>query len=263
MPEVQEVFRMATQKVRPDPGFVSRQDDYRRRQHRKRKVGAIVVAAAIGVAAVVIILETRRARDTSVPITSPSVNPADAAAEEVAMGFLDAFGAFDATQALGYFTDDSDITGLTSDITPLPDGVKNPDGLRLMTDWLQASGYEQTITSCEVSTLDSDTTVVCAFDFHGIRSDEIGRGPYSGSEFTITVRDGKIVRASLYWDTEKFSPQMWEPFAQWVSTTHPKDAAAMYEDGTLSNFRLTRASILLWEKNSRRYVQHVLKPDGP
>jgi hypothetical protein len=261
MPEVQEVFRMATQKVRPDPGFVDRQDDYRRRQQRRRKIGAIVVAAAIGVAAVVIILETHGARDTSVPITSPSVNPADAAAEEVAMGFLGAFGAFDAEQALGYLADDADITGLTSDITALH-GVKDPEGFRLMMDWLQASGYEQTITSCEASTVDSDTTVVCPFDFYGIRSDEIGRGPFSGSDFTITVRDGEIVRASLYWDTEKFSPQMWEPFAEWVSTTYPKDAAVMYEDETLSNFRLTRGSILLWEKNSRLYVQHVLKTEG-
>ncbi len=28
----------------------------------------------------------------------------------------------------------------------------------------------------------------------------------------------------MTWDIEKFSPQMWEPFADWVSTTYPKDA---------------------------------------
>ena len=102
-----------------------------------------------------------------------------------------------------------------------------------------------------------DTTVVCAFDFHGIRSEEIGRGPFSGSDFTITVRDGKISRASMSWDIEKFSPQMWEPFADWVSTTYPEDAAVMYQDATLGNFRLTEESIRLWEQHTRGYVEEV------
>jgi hypothetical protein len=47
MPEVQEVFRVATQKVRPDRGFVDRQHDHRRRQERRRKIGAFAVSAAI------------------------------------------------------------------------------------------------------------------------------------------------------------------------------------------------------------------------
>ena len=34
MPDVQEVFRMATQKIRPDPGFVDRQFDHQRRTAR-------------------------------------------------------------------------------------------------------------------------------------------------------------------------------------------------------------------------------------
>ena len=54
MPDVQEVFRMATQKVRPDPGALERQQIQQRRSTTRRKVGAYAVAAAlIGAIAVI------------------------------------------------------------------------------------------------------------------------------------------------------------------------------------------------------------------
>jgi len=56
MPDVQEVFRMATQKVRPEPGFVDRQFKEQRRRSRNRKVGALVAAAVIGIVAVVVVI---------------------------------------------------------------------------------------------------------------------------------------------------------------------------------------------------------------
>ena len=48
MPDVQEVFRMSTQKVRPDPGFTERQEQRQRRTARNRKLGAFAVVAVIG-----------------------------------------------------------------------------------------------------------------------------------------------------------------------------------------------------------------------
>ena len=52
MPEVQEVFRMATQKVRPDPGALERQQRGQRRRTVRRKMTAIgSVAALVAVAA--------------------------------------------------------------------------------------------------------------------------------------------------------------------------------------------------------------------
>jgi hypothetical protein len=56
-------------------------------------------------------------------------------------------------------------------------------------------------------------------------------------------------------DIEEFSPQMWEPFAEWVSTTYPADAAVMYEDETYSGVRLSEESIPLWERHIRGYVK--------
>ncbi|HEU4527278.1 MAG TPA: hypothetical protein VFT80_05060 [Actinomycetota bacterium] len=54
MPEVQEVFRMATQKVRPDPGALERQLSQQRQRTIRRKTGAVgLVAVLVGVIAVV------------------------------------------------------------------------------------------------------------------------------------------------------------------------------------------------------------------
>ena len=63
MPEVQEVFRMATQKVRPEPGFVERQNRNQRKRVRNRRLGAYALVAAIGVVATVVVI--RAADDTT------------------------------------------------------------------------------------------------------------------------------------------------------------------------------------------------------
>jgi alpha-acetolactate decarboxylase len=89
------------------------------------------------------------------------------------------------------------------------------------------------------------------------RSGELGLGPFGGGSFELVVRDGKIVNASQYWEIEKFSPQVWEPFAKWVSTAHAEDAAVMYTAESHTNVRLTEESIRLWELRTREYVEEV------
>ena len=252
MPDVREVYEMITKQKPPEPGALERQQKRQVRSARNKKIGAFVVAAVIGVLAIVLILRTHPGLDTTTPATgSTSLNPVGTA-EEVATRFLGAYGAFNAQQATTYLADDADLTGF------IGSGYsEGPAGLPRFMSFLEAQGYEQTITSCEGSPVGPDISVTCAFDFHAIRSDEIGRGPYSGSYFDFTVRDGKIVRASQHLETARFSPQMWEPFAHWVSTTYPKDAAVMYQDGTLTNYSLTQRSIGLWEQRTREYVKVV------
>jgi Tol biopolymer transport system component len=54
MPDVQEVFRMATQKVRPDPGALERQSQSQRRRSIRQRAGAYGLLAVLVIAAVVI-----------------------------------------------------------------------------------------------------------------------------------------------------------------------------------------------------------------
>lgn len=210
----------------------------------------------IGVTAVVLLLGGACDGGEDAPTTGQSPvatgapdDAAGATAEEVATGFVEAFGAFDVDEAISYLAEDADLSGI--------DQAEGTEHLRLLLSLLEAQGYTQMLNSCEelVSSA-SDTNLRCTFDFHGIRSDEIGLGPYSGSFFDLIVRDGEIVRASLYWETEEFSPQMWEPFAAWVSEEYPEDSAVMYQSGYTS-WQLTRESIRLWEQRSREYAQEM------
>ena len=70
MPEMQEVFRMATQKVRPDPGFVDRQHENQRRQSRRRKAGALALVAVLVVAGVVIYRSSMKGAAGPVRVTA-------------------------------------------------------------------------------------------------------------------------------------------------------------------------------------------------
>jgi hypothetical protein len=211
----------------------------------EQRVRRLAVVAAIALVAVACTPGTRDGQRVTAPADQPpTVYPADPKAKEIATSFVQAVGAFDAKRAVSYLADDAVI----------PEGLP-PEELPVLISFYEAQGYKQFLDPCRVTGSYSYGTVVrCPFDFHAIRSDEIGLGPYSGSHWDITIRDGEIVQASQYWEIKDFSSQMWEPFADWVSETYPKDFEVMYTGGG-TNFRLTEESIRLWERHSREYVE--------
>lgn len=163
---------------------------------------------------------------------------------------------------MAYLADDADISPLLKSVGAMgQEGGR--DEFRLLVSWLEAQGYKQildtrpqgrTLACEEQGSSASRATLRCEFAFHLLRSDEVGLGPFSGSYFDFTVRDGEIIRASTYWETAEFSPQLWEPFASWVSLAHPEDAAVMYVDETHSGARLTDESIRLWALHTGEYA---------
>jgi hypothetical protein len=211
------------------------------RMTTERGLPRLMIAAAIGLVACSG-PEDRPPAENVAPAEAPETT-----AKEVATGFLEAYGAFETDRAITYLAEDADLSGL---------GVGGTKQFGLLLSFFEAQGYEQMLAPCEETGSSSAGTYIrCPFDFHAIRSDEIGRGPYSGSYFDFTVLDGKIVRASNYFETAKFSPEMWEPFAEWVSTTYPDDATVMY-NATLTDYQLSEESIRLWERHSRGYVKN-------
>jgi hypothetical protein len=212
-----------------------------KRLDRRLLVGA-AAAVALVLIGVFVVFQTREA--------APE-------AEEVATSFVEAFGAFHAEQAISYLADDADISQVISSVGA--QGVEGTLGeFRLLLSLLEATGYKQMLDSCEdLGSSASGTSLRCTFDYHNFRSDEIGRGPFSGSSFSLIVRDGEIVQARMDFGIDEFSPQMWEPFAGWVSKAYPEDAAVMY-DGD-SGVRLTEESIGLWERHTQGYVEEVAR----
>ncbi|HUP15778.1 MAG TPA: hypothetical protein VM848_06990 [Acidimicrobiia bacterium] len=168
---------------------------------------------------------------------------------DVATAFVEAFGAFDSGKAASYLAADANLGGF------------GEDGEGMMADmrWREASGFKLLLDSCVATTTEpSGTSVRCAYDYHGIRSDEIGLGPYGGSWFDIRVQDGKIVSVSdnIQFMSNGFSSEMWEPFTRWITETYPENVAIMYDASKIMN-QFTEASATLWEQRSREYVEIV------
>src|SRR5712691_2099741 len=74
MPDVHEVFRLATQTVRPDPGALRRQEARQRRAVRNRRLGAIAMVAAIA-AALALVFTVIRPSGGAMPATQPPPTP--------------------------------------------------------------------------------------------------------------------------------------------------------------------------------------------
>lgn len=218
------------------------------RPNRRLLIGA--AAVALLVVGAFVVYQSRDDEGTSQPPV------------EVAVSFLEAYGAFDAEQAITYLADDAEISKLIGSVGA--EGVQGTlEEFRLLVSLLEATGYKQTLISCEeLGSSAAGTRVRCTSDYHTFRSDEIGRGPFSAVSFDLTVRDGEIVQARKEFGLEEFSTQMWEPFAAWVSKAYPEDAAVMYEDGGTSGVRLTEESIRLWERHTRGYVEEVGRRTG-
>ena len=240
----------STQNVEPDPGVLERQ--HKRQHHLSggKRIGVVAAAAValVLIAALLIILSREEAPATDrTPVAGEAPeNTVNARAQEIATGFVEAYGAFDMEKVMTYLADDATIAVLGAQDDP-----------RLLIAWLEATGYRQIIDSCEEGGNSASGSIRCTFAFHALRSGELGRGPFGGSSFDLVVRGEKIVQVSQAWNIEKFSPQVWEPFANWVSRAHPKDAAVMYGDESYSSVRLNEESIRLWDLRTREYVEEV------
>ena len=267
MPDVREFYEMVTGQTPPVMAALDRQQKLQARAARHRRIGAFAVAIAIGVVAVAVILSSRVVEEGTTPANDGEA-PANrdempavvygTPAERLGRGFLEAYRDFDADAAITYLAPDADIRGFVGSLGT--QGVTgSTDDLRRYLALLEAMRYDQNgIMSCEeVGTSASGTELRCPFWFSLLGSYEFGRGaPFTGSTIRLMVRDGAIVEASASWDLDRFTPDSWEPFATWVSGTHPDAVAVMYEDGTRAP-RLTEESIALWRQLLDEYVDEV------
>jgi hypothetical protein len=262
MNDTKDLLQRARSQFPPPEGVMDSLIRRRDRKRRNQRITAGVVGIAVFVAAVWIVTSVGSLDRTQRPANEPStVN----SAEDVARGFLAAFGAFDTEAAMTYVADDADLQGLiypeTSFVIPSPlvDPAAGRENFRMMLDLMEAAGYQQTITSCQAVSFGSGTGVVCGFDFDMIGSDELGLGPVTGNRFLFTVADGEIVRAWVDWDTPTVSAQLVKPFRDWVSATHPKDVRVMFgppSKGAAGYLdpRYTNESIRRWRLRIPEYV---------
>jgi hypothetical protein len=216
---------------------------------RRWPIVAVAAAAVVALGVGALLLVARDDSEPQVPADTAVVPDTATSAEQVVRGFIDAYVAKDADQALTYLAADF-----------LASEWGSADDLRRSLAWNEATGYEETIYGCEQdgTATGADVTVRCAYDFHGFGSEALGLGPYVGNYWDLTVRDGKIV-ASLHVDgSTDFSDEVWVPFAVWIRTEHPDDVLIMYQDSSQTSSRNTDEGLRLWEQRTEEYVQAVL-----
>ena len=217
-----------------------------------RRRWSVIGGGALTVAAVLIVATGLPFDRAQTPADKPTRNPEGKTAEEVATDFVYEIAFFETDRAVRHLANDHAVARL---------GL---DGIGEFRRWLsfnEATGFQVIPTSCKKTGSSSlGTYVRCMFDFHTLRSEAIGRGPYSGSYFDLVVHEtpqewGAIRDVSGTVELAKVVPEMWDPFTEWMSATYPLDVTVMYDN--LRNYRMTPRSIRLWEQHTREYVEAV------
>lgn len=201
---------------------------------------AIVAAAAavIVVALVAVSASTGSDDDGSDAAAMPTVAPT-----ALADSFVANLAEHDAAGAMSYLTADS---------------AAAHDDLARDLRWAEATGFEQSFDGCREVGGGSDHTIVrCSFAYHGLRSAELGLGPYEGSSYRIVVRDGRIdgFVEQLEFEENGFNVEVWEPFYEWLLANHRGDVSVMFTDDSAEAHSNTDESIALWERRSQEYVE--------
>jgi hypothetical protein len=216
---------------------------------------SMIVLAAAAVVAIVgggIVLASRDepaqpVTNQPAAVTEPVAIESNASAADVARGFVDAFGAFDTDQAMSYLADGAEFSGLQTQSTTKHPSEELPATIAMA----QAMGWKQIVDGCEPQdTTAVGTTVRCTLDFHYLRSEDLGLGPFSGSYIDMTVVDGQIVDVAGHCEIEVFSVQVWGPFADWLTATYPDDVDVMFNGAAIDSTELTG----LWEQRLQAYV---------
>jgi hypothetical protein len=253
MPEIRPLLERMMERVELRPFTLEGFHDRRDRKRRDQRIAAGVVGIAVFVAAIWIVTSVGSLdrSETSVGPAGDVTGPGTAlgtTAEEVATDFFNAYAVFhNADRAVSMLANDADLSGVGAD------GTRE---FRLLIRTMEAAGFKVTLDSCVETISGTYASIVrCTYDFHAFRSDEIGRGPYSGNYAEFTIRDGEIIDVLAPRNLE-FLREMAEPFADWVSANYPDDVEVMYTPH-FSDFRLSPESIRLWERRSREYAKAV------
>lgn len=223
---------------------------------RRGRTRLVLAAAAVVIVAAVAGAWWLTGSDSRTATPADSSTVPDQSPKAVATRFVEAYAAYDVQRVSSMLAPGVGVSGLAD----------SPDNWIAANRFGEVTGEMLFLDPCtKVSSGSSGTTMNCPFDYHALHSADVGRGPFSGSSFLVTVDEGEIMAAFIDWKflTNQFSSEMWEPFAAWVSKEYPRDAAVMYADwpGT-DQQSYSDESISLWQLHTQGYVDHVRQTAG-
>ena len=217
------------------------------RRHRQWAVGGLVAAALVVSGAV--LWPGGQEPDSATSPTSPtsSVTPMNAD-EQLAHDFVTAYASFDRELAASFVGDDARLS-LASNW--------GENGWLRQNRWNEAMRSDTRIDGCyQTETLTPDGTQVgCLYTYNILGLDELGRGPFSGNLFTVTVRNGKVVDVVESAGANDYDEVGWNPFWTWVEDTRAPDVDALrdVEDPDLTPKEVSQV-LRLWKQVGQDYV---------
>lgn len=187
-------------------------------------------------------------------MTDDSDVAAPATPVETATTYLEHYAAFDVEGVESM---------LTEEATVLPWEAFEPSrDWRADLKYLEAAGFQLMVDKCvELPAISIGARVNCQYQVHGLGSDQIGEGPFSGSVFRLVIADGLVRSSDMGFDFSEFSGTMWYALQDWVKENHPDDFDTMYVNEGLS--RQTDDAIALWRQRVADYVEYVNNPPAP
>lgn len=172
---------------------------------------------------------------------------AEVAPLDIASEYLEAYREFDVDRVESM---------LAADARVLPWESYAPRDWKSDLRYLEAVGFQILVGECrEVPWSGAGVKVRCEYEAHGLGSDQIGLGPFSGHTFELVIENGLVRNSYMGFDFSEFSGSMWWPLQDWIKENHPEDFEVLYESPNLS--RQTDDAIALWEKRVEDYVAFV------
>lgn len=234
----------------------ARLTDLRNEATARRRAGSVLAAVVVAVLIAGSAWYAAAHRLTSDRPVDPAQPSVDKAAVQTAEDFLSALQ--EARTASGPPSDPAvdRVLGYLADDALVSEPFQSAQELQWSLAWERATAWREMIDPCAQTGADAAGTIIeCPFTFHGLRSEEVGLGPFTGNNWRFRVRDQKITDAQWNFNIDTgFSDQRWEPFEEWVSSTYPTDAAIIYDSESHTHGRNTTEAMALWELRTREYA---------
>lgn len=174
-----------------------------------------------------------------VPTTTAAPPVSIEALEEIALTFLEAVTAADASEAVALVAPDASVS---------LGGVDDVDLLEPWFAWSRAMRFTATSTGCQPL---PDGRIRCPYAYTNPWMEAQGIAPWTGSSMTFTISGGLITEVTEFLSFTGYS-QVWEGFKAWVDRAHPGQLERILtpDDRPI----LTDASIMLWEQFSEQFT---------
>lgn len=211
---------------------------------RRGLVAAAAALTAAAVTAAAMWYSGPGQEDESMPADSRAAQTAE---ERVAQDFADAFFAGDTERVNGHLAEGTSLPG------DLPLNLGWHDYQRL----IEAYSTEHDVQTCqETGTSPSGTPVSCPFDYHSLRSEELGMDPFGNNNLSMVVTDGVVRGLGISYNGENNGEEeLYQEFGAWVRENHPGEWAFLDRRVPDDAARWVR----LWQLRTAQYADAMTR----